>query len=197
MWLWLVRRSDLGWFPFFLSSSPAKNRVSEGLAVKEASSGLVRPTAHGKDLALRALTVRHCRLKSRKTAWTLERRTAADGPGDTLNPTPRGERPRVQQARLDRWLLLDQVQPPRRHYGGDKQSAAGMGCPAAPPWRSSAARRPGTKRRPEASGIKAAWTQLGTKRGRSPRARRRNAPDPPLLALSVLAPVVCYRALGC
>ena len=47
-WLRLVRRSDLGWSPLppsFLSSSPAKNRVSEGLAVKEESAGLVRPAA--------------------------------------------------------------------------------------------------------------------------------------------------------
>ena len=60
-WLWLVRRSDLGWSllpPSFLSSSPAKNRASEGLAVKEEAQGWCGPQ-RSEDTALRALTDRH------------------------------------------------------------------------------------------------------------------------------------------
>ena len=54
------------------------------------------------------------------------------GQGDALKPTPRGERPCVPAARLAGWLLADQVQPVRLHSRGDKQGAAGMGCPADP-----------------------------------------------------------------
>ena len=57
--------------PSFLSSLPAKNRASEGLAVKEASAGLVRPAARGEDSALCALTARHCGLRSREKAMDL------------------------------------------------------------------------------------------------------------------------------
>ncbi|MCT8875919.1 hypothetical protein [Shewanella xiamenensis] len=56
-----------------------------------------------------------------------ERRTAANGPGDALKPTPRGERPCVPAARLAGGVLADQVQPVRLHCRGAKQSAAGMG----------------------------------------------------------------------
>ena len=38
----------------------------------------------------------------------------------------------MPKARLDGWLLADQVQPVRRHCRGAKQSAAGMGCIADP-----------------------------------------------------------------
>jgi hypothetical protein len=38
----------------------------------------------------------------------------------------------VPAARLDGWLLADQVQAVRRHYRGAKHSAAGMGCIADP-----------------------------------------------------------------
>ncbi|MDO8768638.1 MAG: hypothetical protein Q7K57_08040 [Burkholderiaceae bacterium] len=68
MWLRWVRRNDLGWSllpPSFLSSSPAKTRASEGLTVKEASAGWVRPAATGEDTALRALTARNRGLRSR------------------------------------------------------------------------------------------------------------------------------------
>ena len=118
--------------PSFLSSSPAKNRASEGLAVKEASAGLVRPTAqrgHGParldSQALRATV-------AEKSDQLGERRTAADGPGAALNPTPRGKRLCVPAARLDGWLLADQAPPVRRHCRGAKQRAAGMGCIADP-----------------------------------------------------------------
>ncbi|MDX1253345.1 MAG: hypothetical protein IDH49_14050 [Gammaproteobacteria bacterium] len=50
--------------PSFLSSSPANNRVSEGLAVKEESAGWCGPQ-RSEDWALRALTDRHRWLRSR------------------------------------------------------------------------------------------------------------------------------------
>ena len=61
-----------------------------------------------------------------------ERRSAANGPGDALKPTPRGERRRVPTARLAGWRLAAQAKPVRRHCRGAKRSAAGMGCIADP-----------------------------------------------------------------
>lgn len=106
-----------------------------------------------------------------------ERRTAANGPGGALKPTPRGERPCVPAARLAGWLLVDQVQPVRCMRGAPSKARRGWAVQPIP-WRASAARRPGAKRRPEASGIKAAWPRLGTRRGAtpaSPTAARRDA----------------------
>jgi len=73
LWLWLVRRRDLGRSclpPSFLSSSPAKNRASEGLAVKEEAQGWCGPQ-RSEDSALRALTARHRGLRSREKAMNL------------------------------------------------------------------------------------------------------------------------------
>lgn len=106
-----------------------------------------------------------------------ERRTAANGPGGALKPTPRGERPCVPAARLAGWLLVDQVQPVRCMRGAPSKARRGWAVQPIP-WRASAARRPGAKRRPEASGIKAAWPRLGTRRWAtpaSPTAARRDA----------------------
>ena len=66
------RRSDLGRSlpPYFLSSSPAKNRASEGLAVKEEAQGWCGPQ-RSEDSALRALTARHRGLRSREKAMDL------------------------------------------------------------------------------------------------------------------------------
>ena len=129
--------------PSFLSSSPAKNRASEGLAVKEASAGLVRPTAqrgHGParldSQALRATV-------AEKSDQLGERRTAADGPGDALKPTPRGERPCVHQARLTGsgqsvWRAIDVVCWPIRRslFGGlAGRQACAAGWASADPWR--------------------------------------------------------------
>lgn len=66
-WLRWVRRSDLGWSPLppsFLSSSPAKNRAGEGMAVKEEAQGWCGPQ-RSEDTVLRALTDRHRGLRSR------------------------------------------------------------------------------------------------------------------------------------
>ncbi|WP_434782589.1 hypothetical protein [Ferrovum myxofaciens] len=113
--------------PSFLSSSPAKNRASEGLAVKETSAGLVRPAAQ-RGLGPARLDSQAPRATvAGKSDELGERRTAADGPGDALQPTPRGERPCVPAARLAGGLLADQVQPVRLHSRGAKRSAAGMG----------------------------------------------------------------------
>jgi hypothetical protein len=56
--------------PSFLSSSPAKNRACEGLAVKEKAQGWCGPQ-RSEDTALRALTARHCGLRSREKAMNL------------------------------------------------------------------------------------------------------------------------------
>ena len=131
-------RCGFGWFgaetwagpclpPSFLSSSPAKNRVCEGRAVKEASAGLVRPAAQRGLGPARLDGQAPQATVAGKSDELGERRTAADGPGDALKPTPRGERPCVPQARLAGGMLADQVQPVRLHCRGAKQSAAGMG----------------------------------------------------------------------
>jgi hypothetical protein len=56
--------------PSFLSSSPAKNRAGKGLAVKEEAQGWCGPQ-RSEDSALRALTARHCGLRSREKAMNL------------------------------------------------------------------------------------------------------------------------------
>jgi hypothetical protein len=134
-WLWLVRRRDLGRslfaavFPEFIAREKPGLR---GAGCQGKSAGLVRPAAqrgHGParldGQALRATV-------AGKSDELGERRRAADGPGAALNPTPRGKRPCVPKARLDGWLLADQVPPVRRHCRGAKHSAAGMGCIADP-----------------------------------------------------------------
>ena len=98
-------------------------------------------------------------------------------PAPDCDYRPRGERPCVPAARLAGWLLVDQVQPVRCMRGAPSKERRGWAVQPIP-WRASAARRPGAKRRPEASGIKAAWPRLGTRRGAtpaSPTAARRDA----------------------
>ncbi|MFD2272412.1 hypothetical protein ACFS07_17880 [Undibacterium arcticum] len=56
--------------PSFLSSSPANNRAGEGVAVKEEAQGWCGPQ-RSEDSALRALTARHCVLRSREKAMNL------------------------------------------------------------------------------------------------------------------------------
>jgi hypothetical protein len=73
----LVRRRDLGRslfaavFPEFIAR---ENRASEGLAVKEEAQGWCGPQ-RSEDSALRALTARHCGLRSREKAMNLGRET--------------------------------------------------------------------------------------------------------------------------
>ena len=180
MWLRLVRRRDLGRSclpPSFLSSSPAKNRARGAWpSRKKRRVGAARSRRRGHGPA---------RLDGQAPRATVagksdelgERRTAANGPGGALKPTPRGERPCVPAARLAGWLLVDQVQPVRCMRGAPSKARRGWAVQPIP-WRASAARRPGAKRRPEASGIKAAWPRLGTRRGAtpaSPTAARRDA----------------------
>lgn len=69
--------------PSFLSSSPAKNRASEGLAVKEEAQGWCGPQ-RSEDSALRALTARHCGLRLREKAMDLGK--------DELRPMGQGMR---------------------------------------------------------------------------------------------------------
>ena len=74
MWLWLVRRRDLGRslfaavFPEFIAREKPGLR---GTGCQGRSAGLVRPAAVGEDSALRALTARHCGLRSREKAMNL------------------------------------------------------------------------------------------------------------------------------
>ena len=135
MWLWLVRRRDLGRslfaavFPEFIAREKPGQR---GTGRQGRSAGLVRPAAQ-RGLGPARLDGQAPRATVAGESDELgEKRTAADGPGDALKPTPRGERPCVPAARLAGWLLADQVQPVRLHSRGDKQGAAGMGCPADP-----------------------------------------------------------------
>lgn len=71
LWLSLVRRRDPGRclfaavFPEFIAREEPGPR---GRAVKEEAQGVVRPAAEGEDTALRALTARHCGLRSREKA---------------------------------------------------------------------------------------------------------------------------------
>jgi len=131
LWLWWVRRRDLGWslfaavFPEFIAREKPGQRGT-GCQGSKRRVGAARSQRRGlgpvrlDGQALRATV-------AGESDGLGERRTAADGPGDALKPTPRGERPCVQRARLAGWLLADQVQPVRRHSRGAKQRAAGMG----------------------------------------------------------------------
>ena len=85
MWLWLVRRRDLGRslfaavFPEFIAREKPGLR---GIGRQGRSAGLVRPTANGEDSALRALTARHRRLRSREKVMNLgkdEQRSMGQG----------------------------------------------------------------------------------------------------------------------
>src|SRR5471030_13522 len=73
-WFWLVRRRDLGRslfaavFPEFIAREKPGQR---GAGCQGRSAGLVRPAAVGEDSALRALTARHCGLRSREKAMHL------------------------------------------------------------------------------------------------------------------------------
>ena len=134
-WLWLVRRRDLGRslfaavFPEFIAREKPGLR---GAGCQGRSAGLVRPAAQ-RGLGPARLDSQALRATvAGKSDELGERRTAADGPGAALKPTPRGKRHCVLQARLAGWLLADQVQPVRRHCRGAKHSAAGMGCIADP-----------------------------------------------------------------
>jgi hypothetical protein len=73
LWLWLVRRRDLGRslfaavFPEFIAR---EKPASEGLAVKEEAQGWCGPQ-RSEDSALRALTARYRGLRSREKAMNL------------------------------------------------------------------------------------------------------------------------------
>ena len=136
MWLRLVRRRDLGRslfaavFPEFIAREKPGQR---GTGRQGGSAGLVRPAGASRGHGPARLDGQAPRATVAGESDELgEKRTAADGPGDALKPAPRGERPCVPAARLAGWLLADQVQPVRLHSRGDKQGAAGMGCPADP-----------------------------------------------------------------
>ncbi len=116
-------------FPEFIAREEPGRR---GTGCQGRSAGLVRPAAQ-RGLGPARLDGQALRATvAGKSDGLWERRTAADGPGDALKPTPRGERHCVPAARLDRCRSADQVQPVRRHSRGAKQSAAGMGWPADP-----------------------------------------------------------------
>ena len=116
-------------FPEFIAREKPGQR---GTGRQGRSAGLVRPAAQ-RGLGPARLDGQAPRATvAGKSDELGERRTAANGPGGALKPTPRGERPCVPAARLAGWLLVDQVQPVRLRSRGAKQGAAGMGCPADP-----------------------------------------------------------------
>lgn len=102
-WLRWVRRSDLGWSPLppsFLSSSPAKQPGRRGTDrqgnKRRVGAARSRRRGHGParlDGQAPAATVAESAMKEGKT----DTRPTARG---ATNPRPRGERPRVPQARL-------------------------------------------------------------------------------------------------
>ena len=87
MWLWWVRRSDLGRslfaavFPEFIAR---EKPGQQGLAVKGEAQGWCGPQALAEDTVLRALTARHCGLRSREKAMDLGK--------DELRPMGQGMR---------------------------------------------------------------------------------------------------------
>ena len=116
-------------FPEFIAREKPGQR---GTGRQGRSAGLVRPAAQ-RGLGPARLDGQAPRATvAGKSDELGERRTAANGPGGALKPTPRGERPCVPAARLASWLLADQVQPVRLHSRDAKQGAAGMGCLADP-----------------------------------------------------------------
>lgn len=146
MWLRLVRRRDLGRslfaavFPEFIAREKPGLR---GIGRQGRSAGLVRPTAQ-RGLGPARLDGQAPQAKVAGESDELgERRTAVDGPGDALKPTPRGERPCVQQARQtgsgqSAWCAIDVVCWPIRRslFGGPVgRQACAAGWASADPWR--------------------------------------------------------------
>ena len=116
-------------FPEFIAREKPGQR---GTGRQGRSAGLVRPAAQ-RGLGPARLDGQAPRATvAGKSDELGERRTAANGPGGALKPTPRGERPCVPKACLAGWLLADQAQPVRRYRRGAKRSAAGMGRKADP-----------------------------------------------------------------
>jgi len=137
LWLWLVRRRDLG-RPLFASVFPefiAREKPGlRGHGRQGRSAGLVRPAVQ-RGLGPARLDGQAPQAKVAGESDELgERRTAVDGPGDALKPTPRGERPCVQQARLtgsgqSAWRAIDVVCWPIRRslFGGPAGRQASRG----------------------------------------------------------------------
>ena len=153
MWLWWVRRRDLGRslfaavFPEFIAREKPGQRGT-GCQGSKRRVGAARSRRRGLGPArLDSQTLRAT--VAEKSDGLGERRTAADGPGDALKPTPRGERHCVPQARLtgskqSAWRAIDVVcWPIRRSLVGGPvgRQACAAGWAHADPWRANAVRR--------------------------------------------------------
>lgn len=109
-------------FPEFIAREKPGQR---GTGRQGRSAGLVRPAAQ-RGLGPARLDGQAPRATvAGKSDELGERRTAANGPGGALKPTPRGERPCVPAARLAGWLLVDQVQPVRCMRGAPSKARRG------------------------------------------------------------------------
>ncbi|OPD83432.1 hypothetical protein AO943_37290 [Pseudomonas aeruginosa] len=160
--------------PSFLSSSPAKNRASEGLAVKEEAQGWCGPQ-RSEDSALRALTARHRGLRSREKAMILgkdEQRPMGQG---CAEPNAARRAP-LRAMGTPSWMAVGRSGATcsaafagrQARRGGDGLSSRSPGGQAS---RAGQKRREG--RRHQGSKPHGRDSVRGT--GQRPRARRRNA----------------------
>jgi hypothetical protein len=129
----LVRRRDpvgpvATVFPEFIAREKPGQR---GTGRQGRSAGLVRPAAQ-RGLGPARLDGQAPRATvAGKSDELGERRTAANGPGGALKPTPRGERPCASGT--PSWMAVGRSGATCSvHARGAKQGAAGMGCPADP-----------------------------------------------------------------
>ena len=112
-------------FPEFIAREKPGQR---GTGCQGRSAGLVRPAAQ-RGLGPARLDSQALRATvAGKSDELGERRTAADGPGDALKPTPRGERPCVPAARLDGWLLAVQTETSNYSMRSIWHLSAGSPC---------------------------------------------------------------------
>jgi len=147
LWLWWVRRRDLGWslfaavFPEFIAREKPGQRGT-GCQGSKRRVGAARSRRRGLGPARLDGQAPQAKVAGESDELG-ERRTAVDGPGDALKPTPRGERPCVQQARLtgsgqSAWRAIDVVCWPIRRslFGGPVgRQACAAGWASADPWR--------------------------------------------------------------
>lgn len=158
-------------FPEFIAREKPGQR---GTGRQGRSAGLVRPAAQ-RGLGPARLDGQAPRATvAGKSDELGERRTAANGPGGALKPTPRGERPCVPAARLAGWLLVDQVQPVRCMRGAPSKARRGW---AVQPIPGGQAPRAGQERRDgrRHQGSKPHGRDSARGAGQRPRARRRHA----------------------
>jgi hypothetical protein len=182
LWLRLVRRRNLGRslfaavFPEFIAREKPGQR---GTGRQGRSAGLVRPAAQ-RGLGPARLDGQAPRATvAGKSDELGERRTAADGPGRCAE-TNAARRAPLRASGTPSWLAVGRSGATcSAAFEGRQARRGGDGLPSrSPGGQASRAGQEPAKRRPETSGIKAAWPRLGTRRGAtpaSPTAARRDA----------------------